>query len=202
MPLHRFFIFLFILTLSSCLETEDPNKVDCIDTNQITAISVISRKHIKEIKVFIENDTLCKSNSELLYVKKLNKQYYHYSYENCTSCSESNDWFVRMGCYIKQTKEIENGQVYLLLDQNEEPTILKINDLAFPKSIITLVSELDTSWLFSHEENMTINKEPDYNFFISSHLGCYNDYCLVSLPISQNEFCFDTNNENMKYLFE
>ena len=80
MRMYRFILPLIALMLNSCLETEDPDVYNCIDTSQIVGIDVISKKRVREVKAYTDDGILCESANELLFRKNNDEQSYHYFY--------------------------------------------------------------------------------------------------------------------------
>lgn len=116
MQICRLFLFVLMFMLVSCLETADPDVCgNYINTNQITAVSVISTTQINGVKAYTDNKVLCENVNELLYRKKKDEQFYHYSYNEEDVNPEYEDWFVELGCYVKHDADIENKSVFFSL---------------------------------------------------------------------------------------
>ena len=202
MNIYKSLFLFFTFALTSCLETEDPDTYNCIDSNQVAAISVISTTQVSDVRAYTDEKILCKSNTELFFKKNKDDQFYHYSYNDEEVDSEYEDWFVKLGCYIKHNASLKSKDVFFQIKKANQLDEIKVDSLLKGKEHIFVISEQDTAWLFSFEISLLNDGDPDYNFSISSKLGCHGGYCFVTLPISEKEFCFDKNNENMKYLFE
>ncbi len=202
MRMYGFILPLIALMFSSCLETEDPDTCKNVETKQITAVRVISKIRVKEIKAIANQSILCRNDYELLHVKEKNEGFYHTSDIDSITYFQNKDWFVSIGCYIKYDGNEKKEHNVLQIKNDDGINVLDIDSLLIGKTIIFVISELDTAWLFSYKSSLLVNEDPDYNFSASTRMGCHDGYCFVSLPITENEFCFDKNNENMRYLFE
>ena len=104
---------------------------------------------------------------------------------------ENRNWFISIGCSIKYDYDIKNKRVSLQISKNNDVFILELNDLLVGKEIVNVFTEQDTTWLLRYENNPTINKDPDYDFSAFTLMGCRDGYCFATLPITDNEYCFD-----------
>ncbi len=177
--------------LASCLETEDPDGCDnYMDTNQITIISIISTTQVKVVKAYAGDSILCESISELLFRKSQEEHFYHYSSNEEKIDSEHEDWFLKLGCYIKHNaSSFEDKHVIFQIWKDDVLKELDIDSLLIGKRQVFAVAEQDTAWLFSYESSLLADGNQDYNFSISSRMGCHNGYCFVSLPIIEKALC-------------
>src|SRR5574344_795494 len=192
MQICRLFLFVLMFMLVSCLETADPDVCgNYINTNQITAVSVISTTQINGVKAYTDNKVLCENVNELLYRKKKDEQFYHYSYNEEDVNPEYEDWFVELGCYVKHDADIENKSVFFQFEENGKLNVLNIDSLLIGKTNVFAISERDTAWLFSYRSSLSVDDDPDHNFTNSSRMGCRDGYCFVSLPMREKELCFD-----------
>ena len=191
MNAFRFFPIFSVFVFVSCLETADPEVCgNYINTNQITVVSVISTTRINGVKAYTDSSILCESISELLFRKNKDEQFYHYSYNEEEINPEHEDWFIKQGCNIIHNADMEK-KVFLQILKDNELDLLNLDGLLIGKTLVFAISEQDTAWLFSYKTSLLIDDNPDYNFSISSRLGCRDGYCFVSLPITEKELCFD-----------
>jgi|P827metagenome_2_1110787.scaffolds.fasta_scaffold00287_26 hypothetical protein len=183
-----FFSLCIVLILISC--TYDNTPQECTKTDQIIGIRIISTTRINEIKVTKNNEILCSNNYELLFVKKDNDSLYSPSDIDSINNLGNSIWFISIGCNIKYDHDIRSNQVSLQISKKNETSSLDLNNFLVEKKIINVFSEQDTAWLFSYS-NPTISTNPDYDFSAFTLMNCHDGYCFASLPITDNEYCFD-----------
>lgn len=190
MKTHRFFLMFWMLMLASCLETEDPDGCNYIDTNQITVISIISTTQVKVVKAYAGDSILCESISELLFRKNKDEQFYHYSCNEEKINPEHEDWFLKLGCYIKHNaSSFEDKHIVFQIWKNDVRKELDIDSLLIGKKHVFAIAEQDTAWLFGYGSSLLVDSNQDYNFSISTRMGCHDGYCFVSLPITEKVLC-------------
>lgn len=191
MKIGRILLTFCTFILASCLETEDPDTCNRIDTKRLTAINIISRTRVKEIKAVVNQNTLCSNNYELLYVKEKNENLYRLSDIDSLDFFQNKDWFVSSGCYIKNDSVMKNQKIMLQVIKYDRIDVLDIDEFLIGRTSISVILESDTSWFFSHDSSLMADGNPEYNFSISTRKGCHDGYCYVSLPMHEEELCFD-----------
>ncbi len=188
-----------ILVLAGCYWTE----MECFSSDKFIRINFMSRDNFDSISFYLENrkvctkgigeayrNIICRISSENNYFSDM--PFSNDSLRKCVLSEEFPLWH-HFECTLKKEEGRNysvNSTVYVFRNG-------KIDSLSIPVQLaggnhFNIISEQDTaSWY--HYTEMTMKSYFDYFGPEMSwkRLGCFNGYCVASLPIVEEEYCFD-----------
>lgn len=188
-----------ILALAGCYWTE----MECFPSDKFIRINFMSRDNFDSISFYLENrkvctkgigeayrNIICRISSENNYFSDM--PFSNDSLSKCVLSEEFPLWH-HFECTLKKEEGWNNSintTVYIFRNN-------KIDSLSIPVQLaggnhFNLISEQDTARWYRYTE-MTLKAYFDYFGPGESweRLGCFNGYCVASLPIVEEEYCFD-----------
>ena len=176
-------------------------ETECFDTREYLIINVLSATNIDSAIININGSQKCYLNEIRLYVKREDEIFFYddginkkvVDIEHCDSAEKCLSW-QSAGCILGHSDKIDVNANYvsvLLFDGLQEKNI-NIDKPLSGKKIINIIPASDTAEWFGYKENPI---RPFFDVFdspaSSNRGGCYDGYCVATLPIVKEEFCYD-----------
>jgi len=151
----------------------------CYDSDQYVFLRIISTTHIDSAHFILNNQRVCEGG--------LSKKEYLCNEDDCPV------WDV-FSCGLGPLENVDfdsskmSIEIFIKGDINNietDFTVIGGND-------INVIPEQDSAKWFSYKENPLgqIYGSPQ----LSKRAGCYDGYCVATLPIVKEEFCYDLSN--------
>jgi hypothetical protein len=191
-------VFLFV----SCYD----GRFECIDSKEFVSINLMSTSNVDSMDVYLNDELICHSTYKELYVKLANEDFFSnvliaesssYLYKDvilCTPYENCPSW-KSLGCFERKLN-IDEDTISLNLTLHifnvEKKDELNIR-MSFPRgNQINIIPEQDTTKWFSYVDNPI---KPGHEAFVSpatsNRMGCFDGYCVATLPMERKEFCYD-----------
>ena len=185
--MHKVIIFFVIVLISllffGCYEGV---KTECYDSNRYVFLKIISMTDIDSVHFFLNNRRVC--------VVGLSEN--KYQCDDSTLKVSENDcpvWNV-FSCGLGPLENVDfdsskmSIEVFIKGDINRIETDFTV----MGGNNINVIPEQDSTKWFSYKENPLgqIYGSPQ----LSNRVGCYDGYCVATLPIVKEEFCYDLSN--------
>jgi len=202
---HLFLFLCFIVSFLfvSCLPDEESI---CFDSKEFVAVSFISTSNVDSMDVYLNDELICHSTNKQLYVKSANEDFFYnimiaesssYLYKDDTLCSpyENCPSWNGLDCFERKLN-IDEDTISLNLTLHifnvEKKDELNIKMSFSRGNQINIILEQDTTKWFSYVDNPTW---PEHEAFVSpaasNRMGCFDGYCVATLPMKIKEYCYD-----------
>lgn len=177
-------------------------ETECYDTKEYISISILSTTKIDSVDIYLNGEQVCHIDYAYHFVKPANNEYFYdedfhktLSGEDlCDSLEECPSWY-DLGCYLRKPPNKIRAQDTLVsmhvfegLQRKEQKIIIP----AIGGNNINVISEQDSVMWFSYKENPI---RPFASVFdspaASNRAGCYDGYCVATVPIVEEEYCYD-----------
>jgi len=201
---HLFLLICFIAAFLfvSCYD----GRFECIDSKEFVSINLMSTSNVDSMDVYLNDELICHSTYKELYVKLANEDFFSnvliaesssYLYKDvilCTPYENCPSW-KSLGCFERKLN-IDEDTISLNLTLHifnvEKKDELNIR-MSFPRgNQINIIPEQDTTKWFSYVDNPI---KPGHEAFVSpatsNRMGCFDGYCVATLPMERKEFCYD-----------
>ena len=201
---HLFLLICFIalFLFVSCYD----GRFECIDSKEFVSINLMSTSNVDSMDVYLNDELICHSTYKELYVKLANEDFFSnvliaesssYLYKDvilCTPYENCPSW-KSLGCFERKLN-IDEDTISLNLTLHifnvEKKDELNIR-MSFPRgNQINIIPEQDTTKWFSYVDNPI---KPGHEAFVSpatsNRMGCFDGYCVATLPMERKEFCYD-----------
>ena len=151
----------------------------CYDSDQYVFLRIISTTHIDSAHFILNNQRVCEGG--------LSKKEYLCNEDDCPV------WDV-FSCGLGPLENVDfdsskmSIEVFIKGDINRIETDFTV----MGGNNINVIPEQDSTKWFSYKENPLgqIYGSPQ----LSNRVGCYDGYCVATLPIVKEEFCYDLSN--------
>ena len=202
---HLFLLICFIalFLFVSCIPDEESI---CFDSKEFVAVSFISTSNVDSMDVYLNDELICHSTYKELYVKLANEDFFSnvliaesssYLYKDvilCTPYENCPSW-KSLGCFERKLN-IDEDTISLNLTLHifnvEKKDELNIKMSFSRGNQINIIPEQDTTKWFSYVDNPTW---PEHEAFVSpaasNRMGCFDGYCVATLPMKIEKYCYD-----------
>ena len=169
----------------------DEKHVMCKDsTEKIPFFVLPSSEIIPDSCVLRKDEWICQKPSDFLsvmYPTKINL-------DNCVLSEEYPIWN-GFHCLVggpSDTINVDSGELSVHIFSQENRIKIQSSLISFSGNQINIIPEQDTTKWFSYVDNPT---RPEHEAFVSpaasNRVGCFDGYCVATLPMMVKEFCYD-----------
>lgn len=197
-------IFLVLATaicglFCGCYEGVD---VECFDSKEYISIHILSTTKIDSADIYLNGEQVCHINNAYHFVKPASKEYFYdkdfhkvlTGEDLCDSLEKCPSWY-NLDCYLRKPPDkirtqdtIVSMHLFEGLQKKEQNIIIP----AMGGNNINVISEQDSVIWFGYKDNPMISFSEDFRSPASSNrAGCYDGYCVATLPIVEEEYCYD-----------
>ena len=180
----------------------DGADVECFDTKEYISIHILSTTKIDSADMYLSGEQVCHIKRVYTFVKPANEMYFSdkdlhkvlTGEDLCDSLEECPSWY-DLGCYLRKPPNKIRTQDTLVSMHLFEGLQRKEQNITIPAiggNNINVISEQDTAIWFGYKDNPMIPFSGDFRAPASSNrVGCYDGYCVATLPIEDKEYCYD-----------
>ncbi len=186
--MKKFLCVIFVILVlagCNCFESE------CFSSDEYFELSYISSSKVDSVDFFLDGRHVCHLDSAMFLVKDSTTGFFFWESEYG---GDSLMWFA-FNCFLGRPKDkINVSSVHLgmrIFNKGNEKEIY-VNSTFDGGFAINIIPVQDTVIWFSYTDNPI---RPFFSYFnapaSSKRIGCFDGYCVVSLPIMEDQFCHD-----------
>ena len=176
-------------------------EIECYDSREYLIVNILSATNIDSAMISINESQKCYLNEIRLYAKLESEEFFYdegvnknvTDIERCDSVEKCFFW-KSAGCILGHSDkiDIDTNYISILLFDGSQEKIINIDKPFSGRNIINIIPESDTAEWFGYKENPI---RPLFDVFdspaSSNRAGCYDGYCVATVPIVEEEYCYD-----------
>ena len=151
----------------------------CYDSDQYVFLRVISMTDIDSVHFILNNQRVCEVG--------LSKKEYLCNEDDCPVWNAFS-----CGLGPLENIDFDSSKLSIEIFINGEVNKIETDFIVMGGNNINAIPEQDSAKWFSYKENPLgqIYGSPK----MSNRMGCFDSYCVTTLPIEKEEFCYDLSN--------
>lgn len=199
LKIRTFFLITIGTLFLGCYEGGD---IECFDSSHFVSINVFTSKKVDSVDFYINKELKCQLNSPQLYLKEMSDDYYraesivsNIEEKNlCDSLEKKQSWY-SYHCFLSENRDkinINSFEMKAVVYEEDGVNEVKIKKIFSGGNIVNIIPERDTiKWFGFNSCPLIPDSENCKTPALSVRSGCYDGYCVATLPMLKTDYCYD-----------
>lgn len=189
--------FLFLIFWGTLFWGCYDGEYECFDSSHFVSINVLTTKNVDSVYLYINKELKCQLNSSQLYLKEMDEGYYSAKpmENNLRESLEKKQSWYSYHCFLGEKIDkinVNSFKMTVVVYEQDGINEVKIKKIFSGGNIVNIIPEQDTIKWFGFDSCPLIpDCENCKTPALSVRSGCYDGYCVATLPMVKKDYCYD-----------